>query len=115
MAYKIISELNNPENIYSEIWKALDGFPGTSNNIDKNPKLKTLLHFGIDLTEKAFLGELDPVIGRGKEINRAEEILLRRIKNNICLVGEPRGWKNSCSRRISTKNSFRRCTRIFKK
>ncbi len=45
--------------------------------------------FGQDLTEKAQDGRLDPVIGRGKEIERVIQILLRRTKNNPILIGEP--------------------------
>ena len=50
---------------------------------------KTLEKFGTDLTEKARKGEIDPVIGREKEINRVIQILCRRTKNNPCLIGEP--------------------------
>lgn len=91
MAYKVLQEFNiNPKKLYSEIWKALDGFPGQSNMESKSDsKLKTISHFGIDLTEKAVSKKLDPVIGREKETNRIIEILLRRIKNNPCLIGEP--------------------------
>ena len=43
---------------------------------------------GVDLTKKAELGEVDPVIGRESEINRILEILSRRCKNNPILIGE---------------------------
>jgi ATP-dependent Clp protease ATP-binding subunit ClpB len=45
--------------------------------------------YGIDLTERARKGELDPVIGRDDEIRRTVQILLRRTKNNPVLIGEP--------------------------
>jgi ATP-dependent Clp protease ATP-binding subunit ClpC len=44
---------------------------------------------GIDLTEAARAGKLDPVIGRVKEIERVNQILSRRTKNNPALIGEP--------------------------
>ena len=44
---------------------------------------------GIDLTEAARAGKLDPVIGRAKEIERVIQILSRRTKNNPALIGEP--------------------------
>jgi len=44
---------------------------------------------GIDLTEAARAGKLDPVIGRIKEIERVTQILSRRTKNNPALIGEP--------------------------
>ena len=45
--------------------------------------------FGVDLTRRAARGELDPVIGREREIERIEQILSRRTKNNPLLIGEP--------------------------
>ena len=48
-----------------------------------------LAQFGTDLTQKAKDGKLDPVIGRGKEIERIIQILCRRTKNNPVLIGEP--------------------------
>ncbi|HIU47393.1 MAG TPA: ATP-dependent Clp protease ATP-binding subunit [Candidatus Fimadaptatus faecigallinarum] len=50
------------------------------------PKLN---QYGTDLTERARNGELDPVIGRDKEIERIMQILSRRTKNNPVLIGEP--------------------------
>ncbi len=55
----------------------------------KNGKKKLLVEeFGIDLTKKAFLNELDPVVGREKEMKRIMEILCRRGKNNPLLIGD---------------------------
>ncbi len=45
--------------------------------------------YGIDLTREAEEGRLDPVIGRGREIERLMQILARRKKNNPILIGEP--------------------------
>ncbi|MEG2687669.1 MAG: ATP-dependent Clp protease ATP-binding subunit [Clostridia bacterium] len=58
-------------------------------NSDNNKLDPTLLSFGVDLTKKAVDGKLDPVIGRGKEIERIIQILCRRTKNNPILIGEP--------------------------
>ena len=49
----------------------------------------TLDALGVDLTEAARSGRLDPVIGREKEIERVIQILARRTKNNPALIGEP--------------------------
>ncbi len=46
-------------------------------------------YFTTDITKLAKLGKLDPVIGRDKEIRRMLQILVRRVKNNPVLVGEP--------------------------
>jgi ATP-dependent Clp protease ATP-binding subunit ClpB len=48
-----------------------------------------LQQFGIDLTEVARAGKLDPVIGRDAEIRRVSQVLSRRTKNNPVLIGEP--------------------------
>jgi len=50
---------------------------------------EALNSIGIDLTEKAGKGKVDPVIGRSKEIERIIQILSRRTKNNPVLIGEP--------------------------
>jgi ATP-dependent Clp protease ATP-binding subunit ClpC len=51
-------------------------------------KKSSLEQFGIDLTEQAKNGELDPITGRDREVERASHILLRRTKNNPILIGE---------------------------
>ncbi len=50
---------------------------------------EALKKFTLDLTERARLGKLDPVIGRDDEIRRAIQVLQRRTKNNPVLIGEP--------------------------
>ena len=50
---------------------------------------EALERYGIDLTQRARDGNLDPVIGRDEEIRRTIQILLRRTKNNPVLIGEP--------------------------
>ncbi|HEY4569703.1 MAG TPA: Clp protease N-terminal domain-containing protein, partial [Kribbella sp.] len=50
---------------------------------------KTLEKYGVDLTERAKDGKLDPVIGRDSEIRRVVQVLSRRTKNNPVLIGEP--------------------------
>jgi ATP-dependent Clp protease ATP-binding subunit ClpC len=57
-----------------------------SRSPSRTPALDQL---GIDLTAAARSGKLDPVIGRGKEIERIIQILSRRTKNNPALIGEP--------------------------
>lgn len=60
-----------------------------ANHANKSDgELTALSAFGRNLTELAAKGELDPVIGRNKEINRVIQILCRRTKNNPVLIGE---------------------------
>jgi len=58
---------------------------------------------GYDLTEKAMGGKLDPVIGRGREEERVIQILLRRAKNNPCLIGEPGVGKTAVAEAIAMR------------
>ena len=55
----------------------------------KEEEKSPLERFGVNLTQMAREGKLDPVIGREKEINQLIEVLLRRTKNNPVLVGDP--------------------------
>nr|WP_306527237.1 ATP-dependent Clp protease ATP-binding subunit [Ruminococcus bromii] len=69
-----------------------DGFGGFENESAPNGSQKggsALDKFGRDLTQAAKNGEIDPVIGREKEIHRVIQILSRRTKNNPVLIGEP--------------------------
>ena len=61
---------------------------GQGGEEKKDTKTPALKAFGRDLTEMAKNGELDPVIGRKKEISRVVQILCRRTKNNPVLIGE---------------------------
>src|SRR3712207_6380471 len=56
---------------------------------EKKSKTPALDHFCRDLTALAAEGQLDPTIGRAKEIERVMEVLTRRKKNNPVLIGEP--------------------------
>ncbi len=69
-----------------------EGFGGFENESAPNASQKggsALDKFGRDLTQAAKNGEIDPVIGREKEIQRVIQILSRRTKNNPVLIGEP--------------------------
>ncbi len=52
-------------------------------------RYQSLEKYGVDLTERARSGKLDPVIGRDEEIRRVIQVLSRRTKNNPVLIGEP--------------------------
>ena len=65
---------------------AANGGGGAGGN--SNSKTPTLEQYGVDLTDMARRGEIDPVIGRADEIEQAVEVLSRRTKNNPVLIGE---------------------------
>lgn len=58
------------------------------NEKERRAKLPALSKYGRDLTELALTGKLDPVIGREQETERLIRVLLRRCKNNPCLIGD---------------------------
>jgi len=59
------------------------------NSADSEGQREALKKYTLDLTERARMGKLDPVIGRDDEIRRAIQVLQRRSKNNPVLIGEP--------------------------
>src|SRR3954465_6943698 len=65
------------------------GTPASTGKGEKKSKTPALDHFCRDLTQLAAENQLDPTIGRAKEIERVMEILTRRKKNNPVLIGEP--------------------------
>jgi len=81
------------------------GVPGKEKRRTKTP---TLDAYGRDLTILASEGKLDPVIGRGTEIQRLIQILCRRTKNNPVMIGDPGVGKTAIveglAQKISDKN-----------
>jgi ATP-dependent Clp protease ATP-binding subunit ClpB len=72
----------------------LDAFEkvrGHARVTSENPEetYQSLNKYGVDLTERAREGKVDPVIGRDAEIRRVVQVLSRRTKNNPVLIGEP--------------------------
>lgn len=72
----------------------------TSTGRSKTP---TLDEFGLNLTQAAAEGRLDPVVGREKEIERVIQILGRRTKNNPVLIGEPGVGKTAIAEGLSIR------------
>jgi len=65
------------------------GSSSSKSKIEKSTKTPSLDALGVDLTDLAKAGKLDPTVGRETEIQRVIQILSRRTKNNPVLVGEP--------------------------
>ena len=74
-----------------ELMVALRDVRGSHRVVNQNPEdtFQALEQYGVDLTEAARQGKLDPVIGRDEEIRRTIQVLSRRTKNNPVLIGEP--------------------------
>ncbi|MDD5718693.1 MAG: ATP-dependent Clp protease ATP-binding subunit [Candidatus Krumholzibacteria bacterium] len=80
------------ETVKREVMKALGaagGRPGAAVKKKDKKENPVLEQFGRNMTEMARQGQLDPTIGREKEIERVIQILSRRKKNNPVLIGEP--------------------------
>ncbi|NMR19671.1 ATP-dependent chaperone ClpB [Cellulomonas fimi] len=71
--------------------EALPAVRGSARVTSPHPEgtFKALEQYGVDLTQAARDGKLDPVIGRDNEIRRVVQVLSRRTKNNPVLIGEP--------------------------
>ncbi|MEO1591424.1 MAG: ATP-dependent chaperone ClpB [Cyanobacteria bacterium J06632_22] len=74
-----------------KLMMAIQAVRGKQKVVDQTPEgsYEALEKYGMDLTEAARSGRLDPVIGRDEEIRRVIQVLSRRSKNNPVLIGEP--------------------------
>ncbi len=74
-----------------DVLKAMAEVRGSARVTDQNAEdtYQALEKYGIDLTDLAASGKLDPVIGRDNEIRRVVQVLSRRTKNNPVLIGQP--------------------------
>lgn len=99
VAVKLMASENvNIQKVYTDILLACGSDANTakreyaalkkSRNKSKT-STPTLDQYSRDLTQETRMGNMDPVIGRTKEIERVMQILSRRMKNNPCMVGEP--------------------------
>ncbi|MFD9892165.1 ATP-dependent Clp protease ATP-binding subunit [Amycolatopsis sp. NPDC059027] len=91
---KLGADLNR---VRQQVLQLLSGYQGGKESAETGssrgegtPSSSLVLdQFGRNLTVSAREGKLDPVIGRGKEIERVMQVLSRRTKNNPVLIGEP--------------------------
>lgn len=77
------------DKVFATAKSVSDATSDSKNEDAGKPESNPLDKFGYDLTEKARQGKLDPVIGRGKEIERIIQTLSRRTKNSPVIIGEP--------------------------
>lgn len=89
--------------VRTQLTSQLGGSSRAKTQRPKRSKTPTLDQFGRDLTSLAEEGELDPVIGREKEIQRVIQVLSRRTKNNPVLIGEPGVGKTAIAEGLALK------------
>ena len=80
--------VSRPEDMYGQQVPPTQAGRGGGNNPNGGNGSSLLGQYGLNLTDLAKQGKIDPVIGRDKEIERVIEILNRRTKNNPVLIGE---------------------------
>jgi ATP-dependent Clp protease ATP-binding subunit ClpC len=83
---------------------------GPSTTKSKTPVLD---NFGRDITRLAEMGQLDPIVGREKEIERVSQILSRRKKNNPILIGEPGVGKTAIVEGLALRIYQRKVSRVL--
>ena len=85
----------------------------TDDKKSKKSSTPVLDNFGRDLTKVALEGNMDPVIGREKEIERVSQILSRRKKNNPLLIGEPGVGKSDIAEGLALRIIQKKVSRVL--
>ena len=85
----------------------------TDDKKSKKSSTPVLDNFGRDLTKVAIDGNMDPVIGREKEIERVSQILSRRKKNNPLLIGEPGMGKSAIAEGLALRIIQKKVSRVL--
>ena len=101
------------EAVREELDNILRGTPSSKEVNPQRSKTPALDHFGRDLTELARKAELDPIIGREREIERVAQILSRRKKNNPVLIGEPGVGKTAIAEGLALRIVERKVPRVL--
>ena len=87
--------------------------PTTDSKVNIKSKTPVLDNFGRDVTALAEKNNLDPVVGREKEIERVSQILSRRKKNNPLLIGEPGVGKSAIAEGLALRIIKKQVSRIL--
>lgn len=82
---------------------------------DADPDMKALRKFTVDLTERAQKGDIDPLIGRAGELERAVQVLARRRKNNPLFVGDPGVGKTALAEGLALRIAAKEVPEEFAK
>ena len=104
------------EDLISHIRNKVENKTPKREKLPKKKKKNTLVDFGKDLTKLAQQGNLDPIIGREKQVARILQVLSRRKKNNVIIVGEPGVGKSAIVEALALEiNKKRTCKTLRKK
>ena len=106
-----VTRLDILEHISSETGKETMGLEENPEEADADTK--ALQKYTVELTEKADKGEIDPLIGRNIELDRAVQILARRRKNNPLFVGDPGVGKTALAEGLAMRIANREIPEEF--
>ncbi len=104
------SEDDEPAGAFS---RGPGGGPGARKSATPKSDTPVLDNFGIDITKLAEEDNLDPIVGREKEIERLAQILSRRKKNNPILIGEPGVGKSAIAEGLALRIVGKKVSRIL--
>ncbi len=111
------SEFGDEDDDSDDNFSKPPGGPSQSSSAKKpaNPKSETpvLDNFGVDITKAAEENNLDPIIGREREIERLAQILSRRKKNNPILIGEPGVGKSAIAEGLALRIVQKKVSRVL--
>lgn len=111
------SDFDDEDSDEDSFSKSAGGSSSSSSSQKKpaNPKSDTpvLDNFGVDITKAAEENNLDPIVGREKEIERLAQILSRRKKNNPILIGEPGVGKSAIAEGLALRIVQKKVSRIL--
>lgn len=110
-----ITRRSNTDKGNSAFSSSQSDYSSTTRTSERKPSNETpvLDSFGTDMTKAAEAGNLDPVVGREKEIERLAQILSRRKKNNPILIGEPGVGKSAIVEGLALRIVQKKVSRIL--
>ena len=111
------SDFDDEDDDSDDSFSKSTGGPPSSSSAKKpvNPKSETpvLDNFGVDITKAAEENNLDPIVGREREIERLAQILSRRKKNNPILIGEPGVGKSAIAEGLALRIVQKKVSRVL--
>ncbi len=111
------SDFDDEDDDSDDSFSKSQGGPSSSSSAKKpaNPKSETpvLDNFGVDITKAAEENNLDPIVGREREIERLAQILSRRKKNNPILIGEPGVGKSAIAEGLALRIVQKKVSRVL--
>ncbi|MDR0659749.1 MAG: ATP-dependent Clp protease ATP-binding subunit [Prevotellaceae bacterium] len=110
---QVRAEYEDEEEAGDQQGKSGGYYKQSSSSVKSQTDTPVLDNFGVDLTKAAEQGQLDPIVGREKEIERLAQILSRRKKNNPVLIGEPGVGKSAIAEGLAIRIVQKKVSRLL--